>query len=137
MVSAFHQLFYHLVWRTYKRIEMIDESIEKDLRQLLNEKVIEKQSELLCFGCTSDHVHLLVRIHPAVSISELIGEIKGYSSYMLSSYIHKDCGFRWQRGYGALTLSQRELPWIIKYVKNQKEHHRRNNLDKKMEITGV
>ena len=94
MVSAFHQLYYHFIWRTYNRISLINERIEKDLKKLIKDMIIEKNSELLCFGCTDDHVHLLVRLHPAVSVSEIIGEVKGYSPYVISNQIQPLFDFR-------------------------------------------
>ena len=134
MGSTYHQLFYHFIWGTYKRYEMIDEKIEKDLKRLIHDKIMENKSELLCFGCTTDHVHLLVRLHPAVSVSGMIGEVKGYSSYMIANRIHLESGFRWQGGFGALTISGYDLPRLIKYIDNQKKHHGENSLDQKREI---
>lgn len=123
MGSTYHQLYFHFVWSTYRRLDMITEAIEKDLKMLIRDKIIEKKSELLCFGCTSDHVHLLIRLHPAVSVSEIIGEVKGYSSYVIAYQIYPESGFRWQGGFGALTVSRSELSRLTKYIENQKEHH--------------
>jgi len=134
MGSSYHQLFYHFVWGTYKRHEMIDEEIEKVIKRLIRDKIEEKKSELLSFGCTCDHVHLLVRLHPAVSVSEIIGEIKGYSSYVISNQIYPDSGFRWQGGFGAITISKKELSRLIEYVENQKEHHKNKDLHQVWEL---
>lgn len=134
MVSAYHQLYYHLIWGTYKRQKMIDERIEKDLKRIINDKVNEKKSELLCFGCTEDHVHLLVRLHPAVSVSEIIGEVKGYTSYVIANQIHPESVFRWQGGFGALSVSRKDVSRLSRYIENQKEHHRYDNLDINWEL---
>lgn len=32
--------------------------------------------------------------------------------------------FAWQTGYGAFSLGQSQLPTLLKYIGNQKEHHR-------------
>ena len=109
MGSTYHQLFYHLVWGTYKRIDLIDEYIEKDLKKLIEDKTIEYKSELLCFGWMPDHIHLLIRLHPAVSVSKIIGEIKGFSLFMIANCMYPESGFRWQRGFGAFTVSRKEL----------------------------
>jgi REP element-mobilizing transposase RayT len=113
---------------------MIDDLIEKDLKKLIKDKITEKKSELLCFGCTADHVHLLVRLHPAVSVSEIIGETKGYTSYVISNQIHPNFDFRWQGGFGALSLSRKEIPELRRYIENQKEHHQNNKLIEKWEF---
>jgi len=34
-------------------------------------------------------------------------------------------GFHWQNGYGAFSPSQSNLDGVLKYVANQREHHRR------------
>ena len=134
MGSTYHQLYYHFVWSTYKRLEMINGGVEIDLKRLIRDKIIENKSELLSFGCTSDHVHVLARLHPAVSVSAIIGEIKGYSSYVMANQIEPKSDFRWQGGYGALTVSKRDIPRLIQYIENQKEHHNYNNLNQKWEI---
>ncbi len=134
MGSTYHQLFYHFVWGTYKRHEMIDAKIEEDLKRLIHDKIMENKSERLCFGCTTDHVHLLVRLHPAVSVSGIIGEVKGYSSYVIANRIHLESGIRWQGGFCALTISGYDLPRLIQYIDNQKKHHGENSLAQKWEI---
>jgi len=32
-------------------------------------------------------------------------------------------GFEWQDGYGAFTVSKSQVPDVIEYIKNQREHH--------------
>ena len=135
MGSVYHQLYFHFVWSTYRRLEMITEEIEKDLKVLIRDKIIEKNSELLCIGFTGDHVHLLVRLHPAVSVSGIIGEVKGYSSYLLVNQIYPESGFRWQGGFGALTVSRSELSRLTKYIEYQKEHHNKNDLNQDWELS--
>jgi len=133
MGASYHQLYYHLVWSTYRRHELINLEMENDLKRLIQDKIIEHKSELLCFGCTTDHIHLLVRLHPAVSVSGIVGEVKGYSSYTLANQIYPDSGFRWQGGFGAVSVSETDLPRLAQYIKNQKDHHDQNNIDRKWE----
>jgi len=134
MRSLYHQLYFHIVWGTYQKLAMIDETVEPILQKLIKDKIREKNSEMLSFGCTADHVHLLVRMIPSISVAELIGEIKGYSSFVISNKVQPEIGFRWQGGYGVLTFSQKDLPWLIKYVRNQKEHHKRRDLKPDWEL---
>ena len=123
MGSSFTQLYYHFVWTTYKRSLMINDEIETYLERLIRDKIIEHNSELLAFGCTKDHVHLLVRLHPSQSVAGIIGVIKGYTSYVLANRFQPDLGFRWQGGYGAFTVPERDLMRLTKYLERQKEHH--------------
>jgi hypothetical protein len=34
-------------------------------------------------------------------------------------------GFAWQDGYGAFTVSKSNIPSVISYIQNQREHHRK------------
>jgi REP element-mobilizing transposase RayT len=88
----------------------------------------------MAFGCTSDHVHLLVKLHPAVSLSVIVGEIKGYTSYVIANQIRPELGFRWEGGYGAFSISSWDLPKIIKYLDNQKEYHQQNSVIREWEL---
>ena len=133
--SAFHQLYFHFIWGTYERLELIDSPIEKRLKKLIDEKIQEHRSELISFGCTRDHVHLLVRLHPGVSVADLVGEVKGYSSFVIANQINCNSSFRWQRGYGALSLSVKDVLRIMRYIENQKEQHAMGNLNNDYEIT--
>jgi len=128
MGSSFHQLYFHIVWTTYKRNQWIDERIEKDLRKLIRERITVAKSEILAIGCTSDHIHLLVKLHPYISVAVIVGEIKGYISYVIANLIMPEIGFRWQGGYGVFSVSRRDIPGLLKYVNNQKEHQQQKSL---------
>ncbi len=33
--------------------------------------------------------------------------------------------FAWQAGYGAFSVSQSNVPEVVRYIRNQEQHHRR------------
>ena len=136
MGSTYLQLYYHIVWTTHKKKPWIDKKIKRVLESLIREKLVATQSELLAFGCTSDHVHLLVKLHPSASMSVIAGEVKGYTSYVIANRINPKSGYRWQRGYGAFTVPFRDIRGLTKYIQNQKEHHQQDTLSQQWEIPG-
>ena len=50
--------------------------------------------------------------------------LKGGSSKWIHETIPALAGFEWQDGYGAFTVSKSQLPEVIEYAANQREHHR-------------
>jgi putative transposase len=77
---------------------------------------------MIIAGATTDHIHLLVSIG-RIDIGELIGDIKRESSkWMKTKGVTK---FYWQRGYGAFSIGQSQVAAVTKYIRNQKEHHRK------------
>jgi putative transposase len=78
---------------------------------------------------TEDHVHLVTSIPPTLSISEFVKKIKGSSSHYRNKVMLPETErFRWQAGYGAFSLSKRQLDIAIAYVENQKQRHADNQL---------
>jgi REP element-mobilizing transposase RayT len=70
-----------------------------------------------------DHIHILIGLRPAQSISELLREIKSNSSKWINEKKLVLGKFEWQEGYGAFSYSKRDLPNIINYIENQEIHH--------------
>ena len=75
-------------------------------------------------GGSETHIHLAILIEPTVLIPELIGTLKGYSSHEVNRRIGMGrTVLQWQTGYGVVSFGTRDLPWVVDYVRNQKEHH--------------
>jgi REP element-mobilizing transposase RayT len=76
----------------------------------------------------SDHIHVVASIPPTVSISEVVGRLKGAASRAVNDGSECDTPFRWQREYGALSVSDRGLPVVTEYALNQRQRHAANDL---------
>jgi REP element-mobilizing transposase RayT len=71
-----------------------------------------------------DHVHLVLRIGPDVSVSEIVRLVKANSSKWVNERWAGTGRFGWQRGYGAFTVSYSQLDAARRYVQDQADHHR-------------
>jgi len=128
-------LFYHIVWTTKNKQPLISEKVERFLFRFLENKAKR-------FGCfihkcngTEDHIHLAISIPPAARISDIVGKLKGGSSYFLNKELQITDNFQWQEGYGIFSFAETNLPAVVKYIEDQKEHHKNNTTRKKLEIT--
>ena len=74
-------------------------------------------------GGTEDHVHLVVSVPPRVPPAAFIGKVKGATSYHLRRMQNPVSGFAWQNEYGVVSISERDLSTVIRYVESQKERH--------------
>ena len=77
---------------------------------------------MIIAGCDADHIHILVSIS-RLDISELIGDIKRETSKWMKVYGVPN--FYWQRGYGAFSIGQSQVVAVSRYIRDQKEHHKR------------
>jgi putative transposase len=119
----FWRTFYHLVWTTKNREPLITPEIEPRLYAYLVHKAAELGVFIYVINGWTDHVHIIAAIPPHVSASALVKHLKGTSSHDLNQQA-LGFYFGWQRGYGVLTLGQRQRPDAELYVRRQKDHHR-------------
>jgi putative transposase len=118
------QLFYHLVWSTKNRQPLLTHLVEKQVYEYLTSKAVGLKGVVYAIGGTVDHVHMVVAIPPAVSVSKFVGQVKGVASTRLNKSGVSDVRFEWQDEYGAFSFDAKRLPDYIAYVERQKEHHR-------------
>ncbi|MGA7462624.1 MAG: IS200/IS605 family transposase [Candidatus Korobacteraceae bacterium] len=81
-----------------------------------------KKIPVLAIGGTTNHVHLLLAVPPALPLAKVIQDLKGNSSKWLNETSH---GFAWQSGYGAFSVSESRRQAVIDYIAAQEEHHRK------------
>jgi putative transposase len=127
--QAFTQIYVHVIWATWDRLPLITEDIRSRLYGSIEEKCCQLKCEPLAVGGIEDHVHVLARLHPAVSVSEFIKELKGFSSHLMTHVVLPGDFFKWQGAYGAFTIRKNEVRNVKSYILNQKTHHAEGTLN--------
>lgn len=74
---------YHIVFAPKYRRQVIHKDIKADVGQILGALCRRKGIEIIEAKCCLDHIHMLVRIPPKYSVSEIVGYLKGKSSLMI------------------------------------------------------
>ncbi|AFZ21333.1 IS200/IS605 family transposase [Allocoleopsis franciscana] len=135
MHRNFTQLYLHLVWGTWDRLPLVT----PDIQEVIYAAIVKQCSQLECTVITisgmTEHVHLLTGFPPKLTISELVGKVKGNSSHLVSSEIKPGEFFKWQGGYGAFTVSGNQIDQIADYIRNQAQHHRQKSLISDWELS--
>lgn len=116
-------LIVHLIFSTKGRLPIIRPEMQSDLFAYLGGIVREMQGTALIVKGTADHVHMLVRIRPAHAAAEVVRIVKANSSRWARQKWNID--FAWQRGYGAFSVSESNVPAVSRYIARQQEHHRK------------
>lgn len=116
---------YHIVWATKNRQPWIVPAYEGQLYAFLASKAGELDCYLHAIGGTEDHVHVVASIPPKHSVAWFVKTLKGSSAYFFNTALRTPrFHFAWQRGYGSLTIGERQKEMAIAYVNLQKDHHR-------------
>lgn len=116
-----------ITWHTKNNLPII-RSIESDLHKFLKNKVIETPGAYFhAVGGTEDHVLIATSVRPTVDIDNWIGKLKGASSHEMGKSLV------WQFGYGVVSFGTKDLKWVVNYILNQKEHHKRGSIYDRLE----
>ncbi|HLA83218.1 MAG TPA: IS200/IS605 family transposase [Thermoguttaceae bacterium] len=133
MAHAFHELYYHFTWSTHSRTATIRRDDRSMLLKIVNEEAKKLGAWPIRHNAMPDHVHLLVRLPPTITVSDFIGRVKGAVSHRVNQEVRPGVKMKWQEGYGALTLRREEIEKVARYIDNQESHHAHGRLSKLLE----
>jgi putative transposase len=125
---TYWRLHYHMIWATYDRAPSITPECEKMFYGVLYQKAKDLDLKIHAAGNIEDHVHVVPSIPPKIAVADAVRHIKGTSAFAINHMDHSDGTFKWQSGYGALSVGERSLETVMQYAMKQKEHHRENKL---------
>jgi putative transposase len=135
MSHFYSEIRLHLTWHTKDDRHLLTPEVEKVAHEALRCKALSFRGVLVhAVGGTEDLVHAALSIPPTVLVSELIGQMKGYSSHEVNQGFGGGAErFAWQSSYGVVSFGTRDLPWVVRYVENQKQHHARRTTFERLE----
>ena len=133
MPNTYTQVYIHYVFATELRLRLLTEEMQKELYSYSTGIIKELNCFLQCIGGTDDHIHLLIGLHPTISVSEFAQKIKANTTRFINDkgWVHGK--FKWQEGYGAFSVSQSGLESVRDYIQHQKEHHKKQSFSHEYE----
>ena len=114
---------YHIVFAPKFRRKVIYEQIKEDIGKILRSLCERKGIEIIEAEACPDHIHMLIRIPPKYSVSEIMGYLKGKSSLMIFER-HANLKYKygnrhfWWRGYYVDTV-RKNAKKIEEYIRKQ------------------
>jgi putative transposase len=125
---TYWRLHYHIIWSTMNRQPILTPKLEKVFYGVIYGKGKELDLKMHAVGNVNDHVHIVVSIPPKIAVADCVRHLKGASAYALNHRDGSDGPFKWQVGYGALTVGERSLEKVMEYAAKQKEHHKERTM---------
>ena len=125
MAGTFSQIYIQTVFAVQGRKSLINSSWEEELYKYISGIVRNKGQKMLAINGMPDHIHFYIGMKPSCCLSDLVREIKKSSNDFIAEKNFSKFKFQWQEGYGAFSYSHSNLDNVIKYVMNQKEHHKK------------
>ena len=120
---------YHIVFAPKFRRQIIYGRLKVSIGRILRELCERKHVEIIEANACPDHIHMLVKIPPKMSVADFMGYLKGKSSLMIFDQ-HANLKYKygnrhfWCRGYYVDTVGRNEKV-IQEYIKRQLEEDQR------------
>ncbi len=124
MAHTFASLYTHIIFSTKDRLPFLTAELTPDLLAYMGGILRKLDGKLIEANARPDHIHCLLSLPPALAVADAMRVLKTNSS----AWVHETrrrAAFAWQTGYGAFSVSQSNVPTVVKYIRNQDQHHRR------------
>ena len=126
-MGNYRQIFYQIVFSTKYREQTIVETHAEELHKYITGVIKSHNCKLYRINGMEDHIHIFSYLHPSVALADCVKDIKVSSNLWMKQSGKFPDFVGWQSCYGAFTYSLNDKDRIINYIKNQKEHHKREN----------
>lgn len=117
--------YIHIITSTKYRQSLIHESVQRELYAYIGAICKAMECHPIKIGGHTDHIHVLCMLSKKVALMKLLEEIKSDSSKWIKTKGETLKIFYWQDGYGAFSVNPSEVDVVIRYIENQKEHHKK------------
>ena len=114
---------YHIIWCTKYRRSVLSPEIQERLKALIFEQQESYQYIVREVESMPDHIHLLASIPPEVSVTSVIGKIKGYTAKTLRNEfptLTRRLPCLWTRSKFIASAGDVTLEVLKQYIENQK-----------------
>lgn len=123
MAQSYTNLIYHIVFSTKNREPLITAETQQRLYEYIGGIIRNKGGIMLEIGGISDHLHVLAKLRPDNSLSNILRDLKANSTGWMHKVFPEMKDFSWQNGYGAFTVSASQVEKVRQYIIKQEQHH--------------
>lgn len=127
MANTYTQLYVQFVFSVKGRQNLIREPFRKELEKVMCGIVDNHKCKTYAIYCNPDHTHMFVGMHPDLSPSKLMEQVKSGSSKWINDKGLVHGKFSSQKGFGAFIYSKSHIDRVVKYILNQPQHHKKQS----------
>ena len=127
MANTYTQMYIQVVFAVQFRENLIAKENREEVEKYICGIIFNKKCKVLAIYCNPDHVHILIALHPTISVSDLVRDIKANSSRFINEKGWLRGRFNWQDGFGAFTYAKSQIDEVVKYILRQPVHHQKQS----------
>ena len=125
MPHTFTQIHIQVVFAVKYRASLIQDFWRDELHKYITGVFQGNKHKMLQINSMPDHLHFFGGFRPNQSVSSIVQAVKAESSTWINKRGFCRSRFEWQEGFGAFSYSKDRIDSVVKYIQNQKEHHKK------------
>ena len=102
MGHTFSALYVHIIFSTEKRRNLLYRNMRPRLVAYMGSVAVQQGARVIRIVAVDNHVHMLIEVKAAHSISDLIKKVKSNSSRWIHATFPNLRDFAWQSGFSAI-----------------------------------
>jgi REP element-mobilizing transposase RayT len=98
--------------------------LERELHKYITGIIQTNEHKMLQINGIPDHLHIFLDYAP-INQYHLGTKHKIRKQQIIKENSYCNSPFAWQEGYGAFSYAKNQVKDVIRYIQNQKEHHKK------------
>ncbi len=128
--GTYSQIHIQVVFAVKHRQALLDKSWRQEVFKYMSGIVSQHGCKSIIINGVEDHVHCFIGLKPAISVADLVRDIKNNSSNYINNHQFLKSRFSWQEGYGVFSYSRSQVSKVYHYILHQEEHHKKSSFKK-------
>ena len=119
--------YLHITFSTKHRQPFITDAIASAFFRSIGGVTKTLDCAAIQVGGYRDHIHVLCNLSKKIALMDHMELIKKRPSKWIKTKGPGYSNFYWQNGYGAFSVSPKEVDAVGQYIQHQREHHERKS----------
>lgn len=119
-----YNIGYHIIWVPKYRKSILVGDFKVIIENALKEKAIELGINIEKYEIMPDHIHLFIKCTPHHKVSDIVKNLKGYSSYKVREKYKNYRKYKafWSPSYYCESIGHISEETVKKYIEDQWNH---------------
>jgi putative transposase len=127
-------LYVHVIWSVAEREKLLTKPVRVVLYTHLRKYGEDRGIRILKVDGADEHAHILLQLHPAQNLSQVMRQLKSESEEWLNGAQLLKKKFSWSDELIAYSVSPGSLQQVISFIDRQDEYHLTKSFEAEIEI---
>ncbi len=127
-------LYVHVIWSVAERARLLTKPVRVVLFTHLRKYGEERGIRILKVDGADEHAHILLQLHPAQNLSQVLRQLKSESEEWLNSAQLLKMPFSWSDELIAYSVSPGSLQQVMGFIERQEEYHLSKSFESEIEV---